>query len=105
MYTCLVSDSLGDEGLARTRRAVEEHATGGLDAEVLEQGGMAQRQLDHLADLSKTKKSQNEAEKNKKRKQHEKENCKNKQIPWYQIPWLHVYIASLSTGNTSTLCL
>lgn len=41
----------GDERLARAGGAVEEDAARGLDAEGLEERGVAEGQLDHLADL------------------------------------------------------
>jgi len=46
----LVRDGLGEERLACSGRAVEEDALGCIDAEPLEDLGVAQRQLDHLAD-------------------------------------------------------
>ena len=45
----LVGDGAREQGLAGAGRAVEQHALGRIDAEPLEQLGMAQRQLDHLA--------------------------------------------------------
>lgn len=56
--TCLVGHSLCDESLSRTGGAVQQHAAGGLDAKVLEKRGVAERQLDHLADLQGRKQSQ-----------------------------------------------
>jgi hypothetical protein len=47
----LVGDRPGKPRLARAGRAVEQHALGRIDAEPLEQFGIAQRQLDHLAKL------------------------------------------------------
>ncbi len=47
----LVGDRAREPRLAGAGRAVEQHALGRLDAEPLEQFGIAQRQLDHLADL------------------------------------------------------
>ena len=47
----LVGDGPGDEGLAGTGGSVQEDAAGGLDAEGLEEGGVAEGKLDHLADL------------------------------------------------------
>ena len=44
-----VGDGAREQGLAGARRAVEQHALGRIDAEPLEQLGMAQRKLDHLA--------------------------------------------------------
>ena len=44
-----VGDGARQAGLAGPGRAVEQHALGRIDAEALEQLGMAQRQLDHLA--------------------------------------------------------
>ena len=44
-----VGDGAREQGLAGAGRAVEQHALGRIDAEALEQLGMAQRQLDHLA--------------------------------------------------------
>ena len=44
-----VGDGAGEQGLAGAGRAVEQHALGRIDAEALEQLGMAERQLDHLA--------------------------------------------------------
>lgn len=53
LLTCLVGDGLGDERLSRSGGAVEENTAGGLDAKVLEERGVAKRELDHLTDLSK----------------------------------------------------
>ena len=47
----LVRDGARQPGLAGAGRAVEEHALGRIDAEPLEDLGIAQRQLDHLAQL------------------------------------------------------
>ena len=47
----LVGDGAGEPGLAGAGRAVEQHALGRIDAEPLEDLGIAQRQLDHLAQL------------------------------------------------------
>jgi len=47
----LVGDGLGDEGLARARRAVQQDAGGRLDTELPEQLRLRERQLYHLADL------------------------------------------------------
>ena len=47
----LVGDGAGKAGLAGAGRAIEQHALGRIDAEALEQLGVAQRQLDHLAQL------------------------------------------------------
>ena len=44
-----VGDGAREQGLAGAGRAVEQHALGRIDAEPLEQLGMAQRKLDHLA--------------------------------------------------------
>ena len=44
-----VGDRAREQGLAGARRAVEQHALGRIDPEPLEQLGMAQRKLDHLA--------------------------------------------------------
>ena len=44
-----VGDGARKQGLAGAGRAVEQHALGRIDAEPLEQLGMAQRKLDHLA--------------------------------------------------------
>ena len=44
-----VGDGAREAGLAGAGRAVEQHALGRIDAEALEQLGMAQRKLDHLA--------------------------------------------------------
>ena len=44
-----IGDGAGEQGLAGAGRAVEQHALGRIDAEALEQFGVAQRQLDHLA--------------------------------------------------------
>ena len=44
-----VGDRAREQGLAGAGRAVEQHALGRIDAEPLEQLGMAQRQLDHFA--------------------------------------------------------
>ena len=46
----LVGHRLGDEGLARSRRAVEQHPFRRGDREPVEQLRMLQRQFDHLAD-------------------------------------------------------
>ena len=45
----LVGDGARQPGLAGAGRAVQQHALGRIDAEPLEQLGVAQRQLDHLA--------------------------------------------------------
>ena len=45
----LIGDGARQPGLAGAGRTVEQHALGRVDAEALEQLGMAQRQLDHLA--------------------------------------------------------
>ncbi len=47
----LVGDGFGDERLPRAGRAVQEDALRRVDAELLEQFGVAHRQFDHLADL------------------------------------------------------
>ena len=47
----LVGDGARQPGLAGARGAVEKHALGRIDAEPLEDFGIAQRQLDHLAQL------------------------------------------------------
>ena len=47
----LVRDGLRNEGLARPRRAIQEHALRRIDAEPLEQFRVLQRELDHLADF------------------------------------------------------
>jgi len=47
----LVGDGLGDQGLPRARRAVQEDALRRVDAEPLEQLRVPHRQLDHLSDL------------------------------------------------------
>ena len=44
-----VGDGAREQGLAGAGRAVEQHALGRVDAEPLEQLGMAQRKLDHFA--------------------------------------------------------
>ena len=44
-----IRDRARQQGLAGAGRAVQQHALGRIDAEPLEQLGMAQRQLDHLA--------------------------------------------------------
>src|SRR6266545_2936397 len=46
-----VGDRLGDERLARPRRAVKEDSLRRIDAAALEQLRVLQRELDHLADL------------------------------------------------------
>ena len=46
-----VGDRARQPRLAGAGRAVEQHAAGRIDAEPLEQFGVAQRQLDHLAQL------------------------------------------------------
>ena len=46
-----IGDGAGEPGLAGAGRAVEQHALGRIDAEPLENLGIAQRQLDHLAQL------------------------------------------------------
>ena len=45
----LVGDGAREQGLAGAGRTMEQHALGRIDAEPLEQLGMAQRKLDHLA--------------------------------------------------------
>ena len=50
MRARLVGHRAGDQGLARAGRAVEQHALGRVDAQALEDLGVAQGQLDHLAD-------------------------------------------------------
>ena len=47
----LVGDRARNQCLARAGAAVEQHAARRLDAERLEEGRVAQRQLDHFADL------------------------------------------------------
>ena len=47
-----LATALGEPGLAGARRAVQQHALGRIDAEPGEQFGIAQRQLDHLAQLA-----------------------------------------------------
>ena len=49
LCVALVGHCSRQPGLAGAGRAVEQHALGRIDAEALEQLGMAQRQLDHLA--------------------------------------------------------
>ena len=49
LRVALVGDGARQAGLAGAGRAVEQHALGRIDAEALEQFGVAQRQLDHLA--------------------------------------------------------
>lgn len=49
--TCLVGDSLSNQSLSRPGGAVQQHTAWGLDTQVLEESGVPQRQLDHLADL------------------------------------------------------
>ncbi len=49
LRVALIGDGAGQPGLAGAGRAVEQHALGRIDAEALEQLGMAKRQLDHLA--------------------------------------------------------
>ncbi len=46
-----VGDGAREARLAGARRPVKQYPLGRIDAEPLEQLGMAQRQLDHLADL------------------------------------------------------
>ena len=46
----LVGDGAGDQRLAAAGRAVEQHALGRVDAQALEDLGVAERQLDDLAD-------------------------------------------------------
>ena len=46
-----VGDRAGEPGLAGAGRAVQQHALGRIDAEPLEDFGIAQGQLDHLAQL------------------------------------------------------
>ncbi len=47
----LIGDGARQQRLAGPGRAVQQHALGRVDAQALEQLGMAQRQLDHLAQL------------------------------------------------------
>ena len=49
LAVALVRDRARQQRLAGARRAVEQHALGRIDAEPLEQFGVAQRQFDHLA--------------------------------------------------------
>ena len=49
LRVALIGDGPRQPGLAGAGRAVQQHALGRIDAEPLEQFGMAQRQLDHLA--------------------------------------------------------
>ena len=46
----LMGDGARDQRLAASRRTVQQHALGGVDAQPLEDLRIAQRQLDHLAD-------------------------------------------------------
>src|SRR5699024_3778471 len=47
----LVGDGLGDQGFPRSGRPVEQHTLGRVDPELLEEFGVAHRQLDHFTDL------------------------------------------------------
>ena len=47
-----IGDRARQPGLAGARRAVEQHPLGRIDAQPLEQFGIAQRQLDHFAQLA-----------------------------------------------------
>mmetsp|Transcript_37429 Transcript_37429/g.76302 ORF Transcript_37429/g.76302 Transcript_37429/m.76302 type:complete len:501 (-) Transcript_37429:109-1611(-) len=47
----LIRHSSCDEGLTGSGRSVQKHTTGRLDAQRPKQGGMAQRQFNHLTDL------------------------------------------------------
>mmetsp|Transcript_17930 Transcript_17930/g.32454 ORF Transcript_17930/g.32454 Transcript_17930/m.32454 type:complete len:503 (-) Transcript_17930:149-1657(-) len=47
----LVRDRTGNEGLSTSRRTIQQHPTGGLHAQRLEERGVAEGQLDHLANL------------------------------------------------------
>ena len=49
MRGAFVGDGAREQGLAGAGRPVQQHALGRIDAEPLEQLGMAQRQLDHFA--------------------------------------------------------
>ena len=51
LRVALVRHGAGEPRLAGAGRAMEQHALGRLDAQPLEQFGIAQRQLDHLAEL------------------------------------------------------
>ena len=48
----LVGDRPGDQRLARSRRAVQQHTLGGVDSQPLENLGILQRQFHHLPDPS-----------------------------------------------------
>ena len=51
VHVGLGGDRLGEQRLAGARRPVQQHALGRVDAEPLEQLGVLERQLDHLAHL------------------------------------------------------
>ena len=49
LRVAFIGDGARQPGLAGAGRAMQQHALGRIDAEALEQFGVAQRQLDHLA--------------------------------------------------------